>query len=286
MIGNLLKYFLFALAVSSTSTAAIASGPTLSVYPQSVIQGEPIEIVVQNATTSSVKSISFDGKKLGVFSYQGLPTAFYGVDINQKPSIYKISVALSGTTTLSASVTVGARQKIEMAFDIPESLGGNSTSSANTLVSALSQENAELLKLGTNPRALWTNKFTYPLSQIIVTDGYGYLRQTAGVSVTHKGTDFHASVGTPVMAMNRGVVRLAKRFTDYGNTIVVDHGLGLMTFYMHLSKINVSVGSLVKQGQVIGLSGQTGDALAPHLHISVRIGNISIDPLKFMAFFK
>ena len=266
--------------------AIVTESPTISIFPPSVIQGEPLEIVIQNATSSQVKNISFNGKNLGVFAYQNKSTAFVGVDINQKPLTYVVSATLSDDTTLTKYVMVGARQKIETAFSIPASLGGNSTSSAVSLVNTLAEENAELLKLVINPKNLWTNKFIYPLSQITVTDGYGYSRQTSGVSITHKGTDFRASTGTSVMTMNRGIVRLAKKFTEYGNTIVIDHGLGLMTFYMHLSKINVNVGELVNQGQIIGLSGDTGDALAPHLHVSVRINNISIDPIKFMALFK
>ncbi|MFA6095419.1 MAG: M23 family metallopeptidase, partial [Candidatus Paceibacterota bacterium] len=69
-------------------------------------------------------------------------------------------------------------------------------------------------------------------------------------------------------------------------TIVVDHGLGLMTFYMHLSKIFVNEGELVLPGQVIGLSGDTGYAERPHLHLTVRIGGVSIDPVRFMGLFK
>jgi murein DD-endopeptidase MepM/ murein hydrolase activator NlpD len=86
--------------------------------------------------------------------------------------------------------------------------------------------------------------------------------------------------------MNRGVVRLSKKLNTYGNTVVVDHGLGLMTMYMHLSKREVVEGQLVLRGQEIGKSGQTGYAEMPHLHVSIRIAGISIDPMKFMDFFK
>lgn len=88
------------------------------------------------------------------------------------------------------------------------------------------------------------------------------------------------------MAMNRGIVRVAKTFRNYGEVVVVDHGLGLMSFYLHLSKMKVNEGELVKRGQTIGLSGQTGYTLSPHLHLSLRINNNSIDPVKFMELFK
>jgi murein DD-endopeptidase MepM/ murein hydrolase activator NlpD len=85
--------------------------------------------------------------------------------------------------------------------------------------------------------------------------------------------------------MNRGIVRIVKKSKIYGNMVVIDHGLGLMTFYMHLSKSQVKVGQIVEQGKIIGLSGQTGYSLGPHLHLTVRLNNTSIDPVKFMDFF-
>ena len=82
--------------------------------------------------------------------------------------------------------------------------------------------------------------------------------------------------------MNRGIVRMAEETRNYGKTIVIDHGQGLMTMYMHLSKIYVNVGEMVKKSQKIGLSGMTGYVESPHLHISVRINGTSIDPIKFL----
>jgi len=153
-------------------------------------------------------------------------------------------------------------------------------------VSSLARENATLTALRTFPRALWTEKFRFPIENPTVTDPYGYLRQTGSYLIPHKGTDFKATEGTPVVAINRGITRLARAFLVYGKTIVVDHGLGLFTFYMHLSKIKVNEGELVKPGQLIGFSGKTGYAENPHLHISVRVQNLSIDPMKFMELFR
>ena len=285
MVSTLLKIF-FLLSSALSPFFVYAASPTLSVFPQRIIQGEPLEIIVQPATLSQIKSISFNGEKLGVFLYKNKPTAFVGIGINQKPAVYTLSAVLSDGTTLERNVIVNERKKIKVAFSIPVKLGGNSTSSQQTLVSTLALENQQLIDLPTSAQALWTNKFLYPLSHITVTDGYGYIRQTGNYSILHKGTDFQAQEGTPVKAMNRGIVRLAKEFRNYGNTVIIDHGLGLMTFYMHLSKINVTVGELVPQGHVIGLSGQTGYAAQPHLHLTVRINDVSIDPIKFMALFK
>ena len=82
--------------------------------------------------------------------------------------------------------------------------------------------------------------------------------------------------------MNSGIVRIAHRYSDYGGTIVIDHGQGVQTFYMHMSKLKVKPGQKVKRGQLIGLSGDTGYALGPHLHLTVRVHDVSVDPQLFM----
>ena len=262
-------------------------GATLVITPENPIQGEPIMVSVLGlSATSTVTSIYFDGKKLGVFSWKSLPTAFYGIDLYKNSGTYRIMAKLGNGEVLEKSIVVGERKKVEAPLGIPAKLGGDTPASAARLVSTLAQENASLLGLPTGTHAFWKENFKYPVALPVVTDGYGYQRQTVGYSIAHKGTDFRAEEGTSVMAMNRGVVRVARWGRNYGNTIIIDHGLGLQTFYMHLSKIKVNVGELVLPGQVIGLSGQTGYAEKPHLHLTIRIHEVSIDPLKFLELFK
>ncbi len=261
----------------------VATSTAVHIYPAAPIQGDPIMITVE--ATSTVKSIAFGGKPLALFSYQGLPTAFYGFDINKKSGTYMIVAKLADGASIQKPITIGERKKAEVAFTIPAKLGGTTPAAETTLVSTLAAENASLLGLRTGAKAFWTSPFAFPVADATVTDPYGYSRDTGTVTVTHKGTDFHAPEGTPVLAANRGVVRLVQEGRNYGKTIIVDHGLGLMTFYMHLSKIYVNQGELVQQGQVIGLSGQTGYAEGPHLHFTVRMNEISIDPMMFMGFF-
>ena len=244
-------------------------------------------VSLENLTSSiSVKSMTFAGKPLGVFMYQAKPTALIGIDLKKTPGTYPFVAELSDGKKITKNIEVISRKKIEAPLGIPASLGGNTPAAATSLVTNLSKENTELASIWTGTKAFWTEKFRFPLPTIFITDPYGYSRETGSYEIAHKGTDFRAAEGTQVRAMNRGVVRIAKKFTVYGNTIVVDHGFGLMTMYMHLSKINVNPGELVLLGQVIGLSGHTGYAESAHLHVSVRIDGISIDPMKFMDLFK
>lgn len=269
------------LALPSVSLAAV-----LNVQPNPIIQGDPILISVQEIPATSTAQIYFDNKPLKTFTYKNNPTALYGFDINKKPGVYKVSAKLSNGSSVEKLIVVGERKKAEISFNIPAKLGGNATSSQKTLVSTLAVENAGLLGLGTALYAYWTHGFTFPLLNPIITDPYGYIRQTGATTLTHKGIDFRATEGTRVLAINSGVVKLVQWTRNYGKTIVIDHGLGVQSLYMHLSKIYVNKGDYVDQGQIIGLSGQTGYADSPHLHLSIRINEVSIDPLVFLNLFR
>jgi murein DD-endopeptidase MepM/ murein hydrolase activator NlpD len=94
--------------------------------------------------------------------------------------------------------------------------------------------------------------------------------------------DFRAATGTPVHAGNSGVVVLARPLYYEGNCVVIDHGLGLFTISMHLSRIDVGEGDRVAAGQLIGLSGATGRVTGPHLHWAVRWQNAYLDPAKML----
>lgn len=283
------KYFILifsAVVLFFTTTTVSAQTASLSFFPPQVIQGEPIMIQVNGKTASEIKKITFDGKKLGVFTYQGSPTALYGVDLNKKPGEYEVVAEFFDGSPARSVITVAKRKKVEAPLGIPAKLGGNTPASQTKLVSTLADENKNLASARSGTKAFWKTAFVPPLKELFITDEYGYSRKTGVYTIAHKGTDYRAEEGTHVTAMNRGVVRIAKTYRNYGKTIVVDHGLGLMTFYMHLSKIYVNVGELVLPGQIIGKSGQTGYAGGPHLHLTVRINGTSIDPVKFLELFK
>lgn len=280
---NFLLTVVFLFGIANTVFAQTA---TVVFFPEQVIQGEPFMVQVNAKTPSAVKKITFDGKALGVFVYKGKPTALVGIDLNKKPGQYKLVASLVDGQVLETDITVGERKKIEVTFTIPAKLGGNTAVSQNKLVSTLADENKSLAEIRTGTKAFWETAFIEPLKQVFITDEYGYSRTTGAYTIPHKGVDYRAKEGTEVMAMNRGVVRIVKTYRNYGKTIVIDHGLGVMSFYLHLSKIKVREGALVQKGQVIGLSGQTGYAEAPHLHLSVRISNVSVDPVKFMGLFR
>ncbi len=284
MKGLYLSTFLVAVFFASP---VFATAPSISFSPETIIQGDPVMVTIDGVPDiSSIKKMTFDSKTVPVFLFNAKPTALLAIDLDKKVGTYPVVITFSDGQTATKNIEVTKRPIIEAPLGIPESLGGNTAASAKTLVTNLVNEKAIVTDLWTNPKKLWTEKFRFPLPTITVTDIYGYSRQTVGYSIAHKGTDFHAVEGTPVSAMNRGVVRLVRTLPSYGKTVVIDHGQGIMTLYLHLSKFKVSEGQLVQIGQVIGLSGQTGYAEGAHLHVSIKVAGISIDPMVFMGFFK
>jgi murein DD-endopeptidase MepM/ murein hydrolase activator NlpD len=99
----------------------------------------------------------------------------------------------------------------------------------------------------------------------------------------HAGVDFRGAVGTPIAAPGAGRVVLAEPLFFTGNTVVIDHGLGLYSLLAHLSQIEVAPGVHVARGGLVGLLGATGRVTGPHLHWTVRLGGARVDPLRLLA---
>ena len=257
---------------------------TVDAVPQQPLQGEAVLVRI-NTPSTQVTSVMFGKLLVPYFAFGTSTTALIGIGINANVGTSTVTVSFKNDAPESASFAILKRTKPTESLPVPAQMGGNSTSSQETLVSNLSKENAILANLTTNKKTLWSKSFIAPVAHPFITDSYGYGRDSGATTITHKGADFRAPIGTPAQAMNRGVVRLSRYSPIYGNTVVIDHGQGVMTMYMHLSKRKVQQGTLVQQGDIIGLSGDTGYSEGAHLHISVRINGESIDPIEFLSLF-
>lgn len=132
------------------------------------------------------------------------------------------------------------------------------------------------------PEREWSGQFAPP-AEAAISDVFGTERVFNGkVQSSHLGLDFRVPSGTPVAAMNEGTVLLARQLYFEGNCVVLDHGQGLLTIYMHLSEIKVREGDHAKRGQEVGLSGGSGRATGPHLHVAVRWQGTYLDPARLM----
>jgi len=142
---------------------------------------------------------------------------------------------------------------------------------------------AEVSRRAHETPQLWTAPFRKP-REAKVTSTFGRGREFNGtVTSRHMGTDYAGAVGATVRASNRGVVRLVESFFLGGNVVYLDHGAGIVTAYLHLSRQSVAVGDTVNAGDVIGLVGATGRVTGPHLHWIVRYGAVTVDPASLLT---
>src|SRR6185436_8548558 len=97
----------------------------------------------------------------------------------------------------------------------------------------------------------------------------------------HLGFDMASVKHAPIISVNDGIVVLAEYFGIYGNTVIVDHGYGLMSLYGHLSEIGVQVGQKVERGGTVGQSGETGLAAGDHLHFAMLLHGLAVTPVEW-----
>ena len=126
--------------------------------------------------------------------------------------------------------------------------------------------------------------FIWPISSTRITSKFGPRKPPiAGASDFHRGIDIGAKSGTDIHAAASGTVVISEYNYSAGNYIMISHGDGLYTVYMHCSKLLVSEGAKVAQGDTIGLVGSTGVSTAPHLHFGVRVNGQYVDPLGYVS---
>ncbi|HOJ25663.1 MAG TPA: M23 family metallopeptidase [Candidatus Saccharicenans sp.] len=134
----------------------------------------------------------------------------------------------------------------------------------------------------TSPEWLAQGKFELPCAgQLAPNFGQQRIYNNVPRSI-HAGVDIAIASGQPIRAANDGRVVLASNLYFSGNTVIIDHGLGLYTVYCHMSKLLVKRGAMVRQGEIIGLAGSTGLSTGPHLHWAAKINEARIDPLALL----
>ena len=116
-----------------------------------------------------------------------------------------------------------------------------------------------------------------------ISSTFGYRKAPlAGASTNHKGVDFAAPTGTPIYAAAGGTVTSAGYSGKAGNLLIINHGNGMQTYYMHCNKIYVSAGQKVEKGQNVAAVGTTGNSTGPHLHFQVMSGGTPVNPLLYL----
>ena len=129
----------------------------------------------------------------------------------------------------------------------------------------------------------WSEPLGLPVRGCM-TSPYGVQRYLNGkpTGAMHAGIDQRAPAATSIHAVDGGVAKIVREWNLHGRTVGIDHGQGLESIYLHMSKVAVSEGATVKKGDVIGYSGSTGRSNAPHLHWSLYVNGVSVNPLDWI----
>ena len=203
-----------------------------------------------------------------------------GVPLDTAPGVYDLRL----TETLANGRTMQVTRKIRVAKakypKLTVKVAKQFTEPNQSQLAAISVDRGVKEKTFStvSPRMIWTGPFSPPVSAP-VSDIFGTGRVFNGeVQSRHQGLDYAVSAGTPVHAINKGVVVLARPMYFEGSFIVIDHGQGLLSLYLHLSEFKVKEGEEVQAGQVIALSGGSGRATGAHLHLAIRWQGVYLDP--------
>ncbi len=211
--------------------------------------------------------------------------AYLGIDLEQAPGPGKFLLTAKlqngEGVTCSADVTIRAGRFLIEKFTVDEKFVEPNKEDEERAEKE-GQRLHEIYATRT-PEKMWNGAFRFPLSGPRRGSNFGSRRILNGEARSpHSGLDIHAATGTPVHAAQRGRVMLAEELYYAGNAIVLDHGMGVYTFYCHLSKIDVKEGDVVDAGALIGLVGATGRVTGPHLHWGLEVNEARINPLQIL----
>jgi murein DD-endopeptidase MepM/ murein hydrolase activator NlpD len=260
---------------------------SISWQPARLVDGSPV--IFRVASPAGVNSLS--GSWLGhdvFFSLDAKSKTWYGIAaVSLETAAGSYPLLLNGTTAGGKEISFERKISIRAAKypTIAVTVSRKFTEPSPEELQRINQEKALKQELFSRmePEREWSGRFVVPV-EARVSDVFGTRRTFNGkVQSMHQGLDYAVAQGTPVSALNRGTVLLARPLFFEGNCVVLDHGQGLLTLYMHLSDLKVKEGDQVARGQEIGLSGGTGRATGPHLHVAVRWQGVYLNPATLLA---
>ena len=244
-----------------TSSKILAEvGGTIAIYTDNLISGKPEGILL--------------GQELRFFEYQDGYVALFGIDAFTNPGVHKLNLIGSKNKSWNSfqqKLLIEPREFQTEFIPIPDDL--DARQNENEILAKIYRESV--------PDKMWDGLFTLPVANPIITGSYGNPRSYNGAPIAnyHSGNDFAGDIGTEILAPANGKIAYIGDFKLRGKTLVLDHGLGVMTAYFHLSDIFVGYGDLVEQGQVLAAGGSTGLSTGPHLHWEFVVNGVPVDGL-------
>ncbi|MBK1680815.1 M23 family metallopeptidase [Rhodocyclus tenuis] len=256
-----------------------AESLALSVQQQQAQKSQ--EFVRDNVNVMAVKLGQLQAQLLRLDSLGERISALSGVDAPARlepgkmppPAAGKAPPGQGGPLILPASPVPLSAEQLQQEVDRLAQLVDQRSDSLAALESQLMDKRVKSIMLPT----------ILPIQSNTIGSGFGWRTDPiAGVQAMHEGIDFIAETGTRVIAAAGGVVLSAEFHPQYGNLIEIDHGNGFSSRYAHLSRALVRSGQVIKRGQEIAASGNTGRSTGPHLHFEVRYKGVPQNPVRFL----
>lgn len=276
--------FLLALLLMEASPNFIYGSQDLyiEITPNEVQQGRTSLIKVWTTEDITRVEAVFDNRVLPFYlSAEGYWVGLVAIDMNSETGIFPMQIVTSQGEQIISNQTVNLTviwggffyQNINVSSDLTSLLDPILNSNEiDTLTSAYNRY---------TPTKFWDGHLQLPTSAQI--SEFGGIRNynNGQLEGRHTGTDFRAGLGESVFAAGSGRIVYAHQLAIHGNHVVIDHGVGVLTGYSHLSEIYVVPGQWVLAGDVIGAVGATGRAEGAHIHFEVVVNGLWVDPIQF-----
>jgi murein DD-endopeptidase MepM/ murein hydrolase activator NlpD len=195
------------------------------------------------------------------------------VPVEQKPGDYKVELLDKGGAAVeAATIRVADAHFPKQNVVIGQELAELKPSPGET-------DTVNAFRTAVSDARYWSEPLVLPVRGCM-TSLYGVQRYLNGKPTGnfHAGLDQRSPAGTPVHAVDGGVVKIVREWNLHGRTVGIDHGQGLESIYLHMSKLAVVEGATVKKGDVVGYVGSTGRSTAPHLHWSLYVNGVPVNP--------
>jgi len=248
-------------------------------------QGSVVRITIPHEPGMKAVEIVWDNERAPMIRTNDAWTTILGVDLDRNPGEHnaQVLVTMESGTVDNREVVISVVEKEYPTTELKVAEQFVELSPANLARANREAKETETIFNTITGEALWVKPFASPIPGRTGTN-FGHRRVFNGEPrAPHSGADLRATTGTPIHATNRGRVVLAKNLFFTGNTVILDHGLGIYSLYAHLSRIDVMRGTIVNGGQTLGLAGATGRVTGPHLHWAVRAQGARVDPFTLVG---